>query len=64
MAEYEQIMSRANQVAGQPYQPYTGNMVAGFTPDQQAAFQTGHCAALFRSSQGTRDGRIDAAHCG
>src|SRR5258707_1393336 len=40
MAEYEQIMSRANQVAGQPYQPYTGNMVAGFTPDQQAAFQT------------------------
>jgi len=40
MAEYEQIMSRANQVAGQPYQPYTGNMVAGFSPDQLAAFKT------------------------
>src|SRR5258708_38191088 len=40
MAEYEQIMSRADQVAGQPYQPYTGNMGAGVTPDQQAAFQT------------------------
>src|SRR5260370_11521959 len=40
MAEYEQIMSGANQVAGQRYQPYTGNMVAGFSPDQLAAFKT------------------------
>src|SRR5260370_3834962 len=40
MAEYEQIMSGANQGAGEPYQPYSGNMVAGFSPDQVAAFKT------------------------
>src|SRR5258708_39802547 len=55
MAEYEQIMSRANQVAGQPYQPYTGNMVAGFTPDQQAAFQS------VQGAQGTAQPYFDQA---
>lgn len=31
----------AKDVANQPYQPYGGNTVAGFSPDQQAAFDYG-----------------------
>lgn len=31
----------AKDVANQPYQPYGGNTVAGFAPDQQAAFDYG-----------------------
>lgn len=32
------VYSRAEQVANRPYQAYTGEMVAGFTPQQQQAF--------------------------
>lgn len=33
------IIGQANVVAGQPYQPYGGPRLAGFTPEQQQAFQ-------------------------
>jgi hypothetical protein len=36
MAEYEQIMQRANQVGSQPYQQYGGQMVAPFSAEQQS----------------------------
>lgn len=29
----------ADQISKQPYQPYTGQLTAGFTPEQEAAFQ-------------------------
>jgi len=32
------VYSRAQTVADRPYEAYTGNMVAGFTPQQQQAF--------------------------
>lgn len=39
MSDYTQgLLSRANAVAAQPYQAYGGPRVAGFTGDQQAAF--------------------------
>lgn len=34
--EYQNILTRANNVAGTPYQPYGGQMVAGLDPTQQA----------------------------
>lgn len=38
-AAYSQgLLSKANAVAAEPYQAYTGPRVAGFTPDQNAAF--------------------------
>jgi len=33
---YQDILSRAQQVASTPYQPYTGQLTAGLTPTQQA----------------------------
>jgi hypothetical protein len=39
MAAYQNILSRAQQVAETPYQAYTGERVAGFTPYQEQAFQ-------------------------
>lgn len=39
MGAYNQTLNMAENLAQQPYQPYTGQMLAGFTPDQQAAFQ-------------------------
>lgn len=32
------LFGRAQEIANQPYVPYTGERVAGFTPDQTAAF--------------------------
>ena len=32
-------LALAEQIANRPYQQYTGQRIAGFTPDQQAAFQ-------------------------
>jgi hypothetical protein len=37
MAAYEQIMQQAQGVAATPYQPYTGQLVAQFTPEQITA---------------------------
>lgn len=36
---YYQTLQNAAQIANTPYQPYQGQMVAGFTPDQMAAFE-------------------------
>ena len=38
-ARYEDIYARAKGVAQQPFIPYTGPMVAGFSPDQLRQFQ-------------------------
>ena len=38
-ARYEDIYGRAKGVAQQPFIPYTGPMVAGFSPDQLRQFQ-------------------------
>lgn len=35
---YQNVLGQASQAAAQPYQPYTGQTIAGFSPDQQAAF--------------------------
>lgn len=35
---FESLMNRAQQTSYQPYQPYTGDRIAGFTPDQTASF--------------------------
>lgn len=38
-SDYTQgLIAKANAVAGQGYQPYDGQRIAGFTPDQQQAF--------------------------
>lgn len=39
-AAYDQALSMAGNAASQPLQQYSGNTVAGLTPDQLAAFQT------------------------
>lgn len=38
--QYNKVVATANDVAGTPLQQYQGNMVAGFTPDQNSAFGT------------------------
>lgn len=46
MADYNQgLISRANQIAAEPYQQYGGPRVAGFTPDTQNAFNVTRQAA-------------------
>jgi hypothetical protein len=49
MSDYTQgLLSRANAVAGEPYQPYGGPRLAEFTPEQQRAFQmTGQSVGQF-----------------
>jgi len=39
MAAYEQALGMANSAVSRPYQPYQGQMTAGFNPDQMSAFQ-------------------------
>ena len=40
MSDYTQgLLGRANAIAAEPYQPYTGPRIAGFTPDINQAFQ-------------------------
>ena len=39
MAAYNQTLNMAENLAQNPYTPYTGQMIAGFTPEQMAAFQ-------------------------
>lgn len=39
MEAYRRVMARAEPLADTPYQEYGGERVAGFTPDQLAAFQ-------------------------
>lgn len=41
LSDYTQgLISRANAVASEPYQPYKGPRIAGFTQDQKNAFDT------------------------
>lgn len=40
MQAYQSLIGQAGNVAGQPYQQYTGPLVAGFSPDQLSAFNT------------------------
>lgn len=40
LAAYQQALSMANTASSAPLQQYTGQQVAGFTPDQLQAFQT------------------------
>lgn len=39
MAAYNRALNMGENVSNIPYQPYQGQMIAGFTPDQMAAFQ-------------------------
>lgn len=56
LAEYEKgIAGKALDVAGQGYTPYPGQRIAGFTPDQQAAF------AQIRESQGAWKPELNTA---
>jgi hypothetical protein len=48
------LVTKANAVAGEPYQPYGGPRVADFTPDQQQAFQ------LTRDAQGNWQSAYDS----
>lgn len=49
MSDYTQgLLSRANAVAGEPYQPYSGARMAEFTPEQLRAFEmTGQSVGQF-----------------
>ena len=49
----------AKDVANQPYQPYTGNTVAGFSPDQYGAFD--YARNNIGAYQGVYDGAIGMA---
>jgi hypothetical protein len=49
-ARYEDIYARAKGVAQQPFIPYTGPMVAGFSPDQLRQFQA--TRGLFETGMG------------
>lgn len=49
---YKNILERAEEVGQQPYTAYQGEQVAGFTPDQLAAFQA------IRQAQGAGAGTL------
>lgn len=55
MDAYYGLMDRAVTQSNQPYQAYTGQRVAGFSPDQDAAFQK------VRDAQGIGQPYVDAA---
>lgn len=55
MAAYQALLARATPLADTPYQQYTGARVAGFSGDQNAAFQT------VRDAQGVAQPYIDQA---
>jgi len=50
MAMYEDLYGRAQGIAAQPFIPYTGKRVAGFTPDQLRQFQA--TRGLFETGMG------------
>jgi hypothetical protein len=49
-AQFKELFSRAKGVAQQPFIPYTGPMVAGFSPDQLRQFQA--TRGLFETGMG------------
>ena len=44
-ANYDMLSAQAQQVAATPFTPYTGEMVAGLTPSQQAGIQNVNASA-------------------
>lgn len=52
---YQNAVTQAGNVASTPFQPYTGNLVAGFAPEQTDAVNT------VNSAQGVADPYINAA---
>lgn len=54
-ARQNQIWNQAQTLTGTPYQPYTGDRFAGFTPDQLESFN------LARQAAGAGTGELDAA---
>jgi len=40
LARYNAVNARAEEAAKTPFQPYTGEFVAGLTPTQQAGIQS------------------------
>lgn len=58
LSDYTQgVVNQANAVAGQPYQPYEGPRIAGFSPEQEQAFQLAEKG--IGSGQGVLGGAID-----
>jgi hypothetical protein len=57
-ARQDALWQQAGGIANQPYQPYTGERVAGLTPDQLASFEAARGAA------GAGIGELDAASGG
>src|SRR5690242_12192887 len=55
MALYNQNYQRALQIADTPFQPYTGERVAGFTPTQTQAHQMVSDIATGRTGADTLD---------
>lgn len=51
--QHQNNLNLGNTLADRPYQPYTGPRIAGFTPDQQASFQTVRTAASPSNTLGT-----------
>ena len=49
LARYNAVNARAETAAAQPFQNYTGQFVAGLTPEQQAA--TAQTAAASQTAQ-------------
>ena len=49
-AQFKELFSRAQGVSRQPFLPYTGPMVAGFSPDQLRQFQA--TRGMFESGMG------------
>lgn len=70
LQEYERAMAgKATEVAGQGYQPYPGQQVAGFNNDQMNAFQQvrdnqGSWQPGMGSAMGSASGIADAAQAG
>lgn len=55
LKRYQKFLKRAEDVSKTPYEDYTGQRVAGFTPDQEAGFQS------VRDAQGLGQPYYDAA---
>lgn len=62
---YQGLVGKSNVVAGEPYQPYTGPRIAGFTPDQMSAFnQTRNNQDSWQPSFNVAAGNLNDAGAG
>jgi hypothetical protein len=58
LANYQNVTAQANNVASQPYPTYNGQLVAGFNPQQETAFNNVNNAAFAANpfiNQGSQD---------